>query len=88
MVLATLSTASAPPQTLGMPQRHKHNHQQKMTSQPTASMVLATFSRLLALSAESRLFTMPAMLLLITCTKQSRLGCVGVASALSGRQSS
>ena len=31
-------------------------------------MVEATFSRLLALSAESRLFTMPAMLLLITCS--------------------
>jgi hypothetical protein len=31
------------------------------------SMVDATFSRLFALRAESRLFTIPAMLLLITC---------------------
>ena len=32
----------------------------------TSSMVLATFSRLLALSAAPRFFTMPAMLLLMT----------------------
>ena len=56
----------------------------KMASQPTASMVLATFSRLLDLSAESRLFTMPAMLLLITCRKQSGVGQGRVGGASGG----
>jgi hypothetical protein len=48
---------------------------------PTMSMVDATFSRLLALRAESRLFTIPAMLLLITCKAISVVGEAGQRAA-------